>query len=118
MKTPLASVPPQQCSPTHFTDAHAREVFAAFEQSGLPAAVFARQQGIGVHRLYAWKRRLKKNGAAPAFIPVRVAASSKTQAKPEGVVELHRAGFVIRITGRVDTQQLRSILEAMDALPC
>jgi hypothetical protein len=43
MKTPLASVPPQQCSPTHFTDAQAREVFAAFQKITRPAAYTFRQ---------------------------------------------------------------------------
>jgi hypothetical protein len=44
----------------------ARKVLDDLERSGLPASRFAARQGLGLERLYRWKRRLGR-GAKPAL---------------------------------------------------
>ena len=121
MKTTLASLPPPKKSRIQFTDEQARELLAACEQSGLPATVFARQRGIGVHHLYAWKRRLRKANAASAFVPVRVTASERPTEKAQPLhdaIEIHGTGVMVRVIGHVHTEQLRSVMEVLGVLPC
>lgn len=57
------------------------ELLAAFENSGLSAAAFARQQGIGYTTFCGWRQRQTKVQPAPAFVEVEVSA-------PAAAVEL------------------------------
>ena len=57
------------------------EFLAAFERSGMSAAAFARQQGIGYTTFCGWRHRQSKAPPAPAFVEVEVAA-------PAAAVEL------------------------------
>ena len=50
------------------------ELLAAFEDSGLSAAAFARQQGIGYTTFCGWRHRQDKAQPFPAFVEVEVAA--------------------------------------------
>lgn len=120
MKTVLASLPSSKKSRVQFTEAQARELLNACKESGLPATAFARQRGIGVHHLYAWKRRLGKGGAVSAFVPVRVVAPERPE-QPQQIpaaIGIHRAGFVIRVVGHIPAEQLRSVMEVLGSLPC
>ena len=49
------------------------ELLAAFARSGLSAAAFARQQGIGYTTFCAWRHRQAQAQPAPAFVEVEVA---------------------------------------------
>ena len=57
------------------------ELLAAFEDSGMSAAAFARQQGIGYTTFCGWRHRQSKAPPSPAFVEVEVAA-------PAAAVEL------------------------------
>ena len=57
------------------------ELLAAFENSGLSAAAFARHQGIGYTTLCGWRQRQTKAPPCPSFVEVEVAA-------PAAAVEL------------------------------
>lgn len=50
------------------------ELLAAFEDSGLSAAAFARQQGIGYTTFCGWRHRQDKAPPASAFVEVEVSA--------------------------------------------
>jgi transposase-like protein len=50
------------------------ELLAAFEDSGMSAAAFARQQGIGYTTFCGWRHRQAKAPPFPAFVEVEVAA--------------------------------------------
>jgi transposase-like protein len=56
----------------------ARRVLGELERSGLPASRFAARRGLGVERLYAWRRRLRHQAKRPVplsrFTEVRLAA--------------------------------------------
>jgi transposase-like protein len=81
-----------------WTVVQARGVLEALEQSGLAVTQFAARHGLGVARLYEWRRRLereRKTTATPArFTEVRVAMPSSA------AIELVlREGFVLRFAG-------------------
>ena len=48
------------------------QLLAAFNRSGLSAAAFARQQGIGYTIFSGWRHRRAKTKASPAFIEVEL----------------------------------------------
>jgi len=59
--------------------AEASRVLEDLERSGLPAAWFAARRGLGLERLYRWKRRLGRGAKptlkAPAFTEVALRTS-------------------------------------------
>jgi len=57
------------------------QLLAAFDRSGLSAAAFARQHGIGYTTFCGWRHRRAKPQPAPAFVQVELA-------KPTAPVEL------------------------------
>lgn len=57
------------------------QLLAAFDRSGLSAAAFARQQGIGYTTFCGWRHRQAKTPSSPGFIEVQLA-------EPAGVIEL------------------------------
>lgn len=60
-----------------WTVSEARGVVGALERSGLPVTRFAAQHGLGVERLYLWRRRLQRakpeSSRPPRFAEVRLA---------------------------------------------
>jgi hypothetical protein len=48
------------------------QLLAAFDRSGLSAAAFARQQGIGDTTFCGWRQRRAKTKASPAFVEVEL----------------------------------------------
>lgn len=55
------------------TSAHRRtELLAAFDRSGLSAAAFARQRGIGYSTFCGWRHRRAKTNPSPAFVQVEL----------------------------------------------
>ncbi len=57
------------------------QLLTAFDRSGLSAAAFARQQGIGYTTFCGWRHRRAKTKVSPAFVEVEVP-------EPSGAVEL------------------------------
>jgi hypothetical protein len=57
------------------------QLLAAFDRSGLSAAAFARQHGIGYTTFCGWRHRWAKTKVSPAFVEVEVAG-------PTAAVEL------------------------------
>lgn len=49
------------------------QLLAAFERSGLSAAAFARQHGIGYTTFCGWRHRQGKVNPVPAFVEVEAA---------------------------------------------
>ena len=48
------------------------QLLAAFDRSGLSAAAFARQQGIGYTTFCGWRHRRAKTKASPVFVEVEL----------------------------------------------
>lgn len=81
-----------------WTAVEASKVLDALERSGLPASRFAARRGLGLERLYRWKRRLGRRAKptlkAPAFTEVGLRASSGA------AIELVLpGGMVVRFSG-------------------
>ena len=52
------------------------QLLAAFDRSGLSAAAFARQQGIGYTTFCRWRQHRSKTPSAPAFVEVELAEAT------------------------------------------
>ena len=52
--------------------ARRNQLLAAFDRSGLSAAAFARQHGIGYSTFCGWRHHRTKTKAPPAFVEVEV----------------------------------------------
>jgi transposase-like protein len=52
------------------------QLLAAFDRSGLSAAAFARQHGIGCSTFYGWRHRQGKSPPSPAFVEVELSGSA------------------------------------------
>jgi transposase-like protein len=48
------------------------QLLAEFERSGLSAATFAREHGIGYSTLYSWRRHPAPAAVAPGFVQVEL----------------------------------------------
>lgn len=87
----------------------AREVLAAWKQSGLSVAEFSRRHEFDKHRLYAWRRKLSVT-AIGGFVPVRVVSDS-----PAGTpVELEVRGVRVRVGRDFDEATLRRVLSLLE----
>ena len=89
---------------SYWTAAQAGEVLDRIELSGLSISRFALKHGLGVERLYRWKRRLAQErrvpGASPLFAEVTIRPSAVA-----ATIEIELSGGVfLRIAGdtRVD----------------
>ncbi len=89
---------------SYWTAAQAGEVLARIERSGLSLQRFAREHGLGVERLYRWKRRLARGRRATGMTP-RFAEVTIQPRVVGGTIEIELSGGVfLRIAGdtRVD----------------
>lgn len=102
---------PLKSTGLRWTATEARAVLAELEASGLSTAAFAEREGLDVHRLYRWRRRIPRPAEvlaeSPRFIEVR-----RPGAGPVEV--LLRSGRVLRIPESIDTAALRRIADALE----
>jgi transposase-like protein len=92
--------------------------------SGLSIREYCLKEGVSQPSFYAWRRRFREEGGHGAsarssgsrlddaggheFIPLRLV-------EPRGVLEvIHPLGCRIRVSGEVDCQALRQVLDALD----
>jgi hypothetical protein len=88
------------------------QLLAAFEHSGLSAAAFARQQGIGYTTFCGWRHRQAKAQPFPAFVEVEVSA-------PAAAVELWielGAHARLRVTSAAQVELAARLLHRFHAL--
>jgi hypothetical protein len=88
------------------------ELLAAFEDSGLSAAAFARQQGIGYTTFCGWRQRQTKAQPCPAFVEVEV---SPPAAAVEVWIELG-AHARLRLTSAAQVELAAHLLHRFHAL--
>jgi hypothetical protein len=96
-----------------------------WQQSGLSAAVFAKQEKVSEPRLYTWRKRFadasqapKVAGqvpaaklATPTFVPVKVKAAT---APTSGSIELAlKSGVTLRLPADVSAARLADIVRAL-----
>ncbi len=98
-----------------------------WQQSGLSAAVFAKQEKVSEPRLYTWRKRFSDASqapkaatlaasakpAAPAFVPVKLKAAP---APAVGSFELAlKSGVTLRLPADVSASRLAEIVKALAA---
>lgn len=68
------TVPPDL--PTAWTESDARLALDEWRRSGQTIAAFAREHHMSAPRLYWWRKRLPKDGAAPmmSLVPAKIVA--------------------------------------------
>lgn len=93
-----------------WTPEQARAVLEKIERRGIPVKQFAEAQGIGVERLYRWKKRLAQTdvprSSPPRFSEVTIRPSALTAA-----IEIELAGGVhLRVTGDARVDDVVAIL--------
>ena len=96
-----------------------------WQQSGLSAALFAKQEKVSEPRLYTWRKRfadasqLPKTPAlvapakatAPAFVPVKV---KPAPAPPSGSIELTlKSGVTLRLPADVSVTRLAEMVKVL-----
>jgi transposase-like protein len=95
--------------------ADATVVVEAAAKSGLALRTFAEQQGIEPHRLYRWRRALRRRAHEPA--PVRfaevVVRPDLDAAHPIELVLV--SGHVVRVGRGFDAEALRRLLAVLEA---
>ena len=92
-----------------------RQLLAAFDRSGLSAAAFARQHGLGYTTFCGWRHRRTQTSPAPAFVQVELA---KPTAPVELLIELG-AQARLRITSTSQIDLAARLLHRLTApAPC
>jgi transposase-like protein len=86
----------------------------AFERSGLSAAAFARQHGLGYSTFYHWRRQAR-TATAPAFVEVELPSAPVTE---DLLIELGPAPR-LRLTSAHQVALAAQLLQALQApTPC
>lgn len=94
-----------------WTAAEASTVLSSLDGSGLSASAFATREGIGVERLYRWRRRLASKSVAGRMTPAFVELKAGTAERVEVVL---RSGRVLRVSESVDIVTLERLVEALE----
>lgn len=77
-----------------WSEGEARAAMAAWEESGLSGATFARTKGIDSQRLFWWRSRFAREAATrPAFLPV-IAKPSPERASAALIVTTSRGSRI------------------------
>lgn len=102
-----------------------RQQVAGQAASGLSVQAYCRARGLSENSFYWWRRELQRReheqptAAAPAFVPVRVTADATEMpvAASAGVVDIMLPGERrLRVTGKVDRQQLADVLDVLERM--
>jgi transposase-like protein len=95
----------------HWTVADARSALAAWEASGISMLAFAAREGVDVHRLYRWRRRLAVETITaeptPEFVELRPRGA-------EPVEVVLRSGRVLRVSEAIDPSVLIRLVAALE----
>ena len=88
--------------------AQAGAVLERLDGSGLSVHRFALKHGVGVERLYRWRRRLGRSVEKPRFTELTIRPT-----EPAGSIEIERHGLTVRIAGESRVDDAIAILSRM-----
>ncbi len=103
-----------------WTAEDAREALEAQSRSGLCAARFAKQEGVGAQRLYWWARRLTRVERREEFVEiVPLQTTRPPESARDGQMEVVlRGGLVIRLNRGFDAESLVRLITTLEASSC
>ena len=90
-----------------------RRCMAAWRESGLSRAAFARESGIGAHRLRYWSQRLESEPVA-ALVPVEVVGDLHEVPEGEAFEVAVGGGRVVRVPAAFDEAALVRLVRALE----
>ena len=100
-----------------------RRIIQEQADSGRTVAQFCRSSGIAASSLFAWKRRLARGAAAPAFVEARLQGGGDAVERAEGSEGSASTIEVICAQGRrilvrpgFDRTMLSEVVNALEAL--
>jgi hypothetical protein len=97
--------------------ADAERVLAAWRESELSGAAFARRHGLSRARLLRWRDRLK--GTTTRFHPVRIVGGEPISSAVTNVLELElRGGRRIRVAAGFDPELLERLVRTVESWGC
>lgn len=101
-----------------WTVADGRSALTAWDASGISMLAFAKREGLDVHRLYRWRRRLEAEGSAGAAEATREFVELRPRdVQPVEVVL--RSGRVLRVSETIDAPALLRLVRALEEdAPC
>ena len=85
----------------------ARAELAAFRDSGMTAAAYARTHGVSVQRLEYWTKRLGAGPAEVAFVPVTLPTTSSA------AIEIGVGDIVVRVRDGHDIERVARLVVAI-----
>lgn len=91
----------------HWTETEARTHLAAFRTSGMTAAAFARSSGVSTNRLEYWRKRLARDEADVAFVPITLPAA------PSFAMEIAVGDVVVRVPDGVAAERVAHVVVAI-----
>jgi transposase len=99
------------------TERQWRQWIAAWQASGLSVRVFCARHGLAEPSFYAWRKKLmRRDAAAPAFVPVQVVPE---EAEAEGVTVVLAGGRTVRVRPGFDAATLRRVVAVLEeGTPC
>lgn len=114
-----------QAENPYWHEEDARLVVAAWADSGLTMAGFARHYGFNVKRLHRWRRRLEDDESVtgPSFHEVRVvdpiATIFEDTATQEAMFEVVvRGERRVRLGPTFDERALAKVIRVLESVPC
>ena len=90
-----------------------RKWAARWRASGLSGRAFAHKHGLQVESVYRWGREFTEVDNHRAFTEVVVAPERRARSAAIEVVLAN--GRVVRVLGEVDADQLRAVVEVLEA---
>lgn len=98
---------------SYWTAAEAGAVLERIERSGLSAKGFAHKHGLGVERLYRWKRRLAQRPSGPGSRPSFTEVTTRPTA-PAAAIEIELpGGIAVRVGGDSRIEDAVAILSRL-----
>lgn len=92
-----------------------RDWVEKWRASGLDRKAFSRKHGLSYSGLFRWSQIFEESpGTRVGFTEVRVREASSGATLQAGVIEIvGPSGWVVRVSGAVDVQWLREVLEVV-----
>lgn len=97
-----------------WTAEQARVVLEQLDRSGLSVRRFAVTHGLGVERVYRWKRRLRSSAHAAAATP-RFTELTLRPNGPGGTIDIDLGSISLRISGESRVDDAIAILSRVPA---